>query len=185
MYLGQKSDASVSANGVTPGGNRDLAPAVIPASSRGAGDPFDDERPLDLTSGRRAWELVDELDPSRLLVRREPVAAVRPQDLDIDLAGAARPSHHDGAHDLAPLHIGDADDGDFEDRRVVPQRILDLERRDRLAAGTEHIARATDDGEVALVVERPEIARVVPAVLERVGGGVGLFEVPVHQEVAR
>ena len=100
--------------------------------------------------------------------------------------GRSAPGAHtiDRGHDLAPLRIGHADDRDLGDRRVLAEHLLDLGRRDRLAAGADHVARPADDREVAVVVDRAEIAGVVPAVAERVGGRLGRVEVAVHEERA-
>src|SRR5207302_9437137 len=80
--------------------------------------------------------------------------------------------------------VGKADDRDLTDARMSRERGLYLAGRDGLAAGTDHVARPTHDRQVALVVERAEVARVVPAVAQRLGGGVGLVEVPVHEQLA-
>ena len=82
----------------------------------------------------------------------------------------ARPDDDHRGHDLAPLRVGDADDRDLGDGRVRGEHRFDLGRRDRLAAGADHVAGAADDRQVALVVERAEIAGVVPAVAQRLGG---------------
>ena len=110
--------------------------------------------------------------------RRTPAATSRSGGF------GAGPHDDDRGHDLAPLQVGYAHDCDLADRGMVAEHVLDLGRRDRLAAGPDDVAGAADDREVAVVVERPEIAGVVPAVTQRVGGGGGIVEVAVHQERA-
>ena len=66
------------------------------------------------------------------------------------------------------------------DARVRGEHVLDLERVDVLAARDDHVVDATDDPEVAVVVEPARVARVVPAVADRLR--VGVRTVPVAGE---
>ncbi len=66
--------------------------------------------------------------------------------------------------------VGNAHHRDLGDGGMCAEHLLDLGRRNRLAAGADHVAGTADDREIALVVERAEIAGVVPAVAQRVGG---------------
>ena len=68
---------------------------------------------------------------------------------------------------LAPLVVGQPDDGAVAHRRVLHQRLLDLGRVHVEAAGDDHVLQAVDDEQVAVVVEVADVARVVPAVASR------------------
>ena len=59
---------------------------------------------------------------------------------------ASAPGEHDERLDgLAPLLVGHADDGRLGDGRVLEQAVLDLDRRDVLAARDDHVLLAVGD----------------------------------------
>ena len=108
-------------------------------------------------------------DPARLLEPGEVTVAVCPQRLDrrrVELR-----AHDDHcSHDFSPLRVGESDHGDIGDGGVLADRALDFGRRDGLPARADDIACASDDRYIALVVDHSEVARVVPAAAEGVGG---------------
>ena len=60
--------------------------------------------------------------------------------------------------------VGRADDRDLPDGRVARDDVLDLERVHVLAAGDDHVVEPAVEPEVAVLVEPPDVAGVVPAV---------------------
>ena len=85
---------------------------------------------------------------------------------------------------LAPLVVGDADDGDLGDGRVAEDGVLHLDRGDVLAAGDDHVLLAVGDGQVAAVVDRAAVAGVEPAAVQRLGRGVRVLPVAGEDGVA-
>ena len=67
---------------------------------------------------------------------------------------------------------------------VLAQHVFDLGRRERFPASADEVARPAHDRQVAVVVEGPDTAGVVPAVAERFGRCVRVVEVAVHEERA-
>ena len=86
----------------------------------------------------------------------------------------------EGDDDLAPALVRQAGHGHFDDGRVQRQAALDLDRRDVLAAGDDHVVDAAGDEEVAVGVEIAGVAGEVPAVAQRLG--VGLRPLPIALE---
>ena len=66
----------------------------------------------------------------------------------------ARLDRDDRHADLAPLLVGDADDGGFRDGGELMQHALDFGRIDVLAAGNVHVLPAVDDVVEAVLVDR-------------------------------
>ena len=91
---------------------------------------------------------------------------------------------HEGARHLAPALVGDADHGGLAHGRVELERLLDLDRRDVLAAGHDEVLGAVDDGEVAVGVDHGEVAGAQPAAAQHLGGRLGRVEVADHHVVA-
>src|SRR5215204_125211 len=85
---------------------------------------------------------------------------------------------------LAPLLVGYRDDGGLQHGRVVVHRLLDLDGRDVLAAGDDDVLFAVAQLHVTVRVPGGDVAGVVPAALECLGGDVGLLEVALHHGVA-
>ena len=81
---------------------------------------------------------------------------------------------------LAPAVVGHAEHGGLGDGRVAHQRRLDLERVDVLAARDDHVPRAVEQVEVAVVVGVDDVAGAVPAVDQRLGGLVRAVPVAEH-----
>ena len=66
---------------------------------------------------------------------------------------------------LAPLVVGDADDGGLLDLRVGHQLVLQLDRRDPLAARLDEVLGAVDEAHAAPLVDRGHVAGAQPAVV--------------------
>ena len=73
-------------------------------------------------------------------------------------ASIARRELDGGLDLLAALVVGDAEDGDVGDRRVVDQHRLDLGRVDVHAARDDHVDLAVAQEQVAVVVEVADVA---------------------------
>src|SRR6266536_2624073 len=151
------------------------------SSAGGARDAFDEQRSLDLTRRGRARQRVDDLEAPGLLERRERGVGMGTEVVEVERVAGIWFRHDHRAHDLAPLLVGDPDDGDLTHGRIRRECGLDLGGRDRLATSADDVACTADDGQVALVVEGSEVAGVVPAVAHRFRGRVGLIEVAVHE----
>src|SRR5262249_41056325 len=65
--------------------------------------------------------------------------------------------------DLAPLAVGPADYGNLAHARVREQNLLDLARIDIGAAGDHHVLGAVFEREIAVRIERADVAGVQPA----------------------
>ena len=81
---------------------------------------------------------------------------------------------------VAEPFVGRADDGDLADAGMAREDVLDLERVDVLAARDDHVVESAVEPEVAVLVEPPDVAGVVPAVADRLV--VGVRTVPVAGE---
>src|SRR2546427_1719027 len=102
------------------------------------------------------------------------------------------PNFHDRLDGFAPLDVGHAVDAHGADAVHLDDDGLDLGGIHVLAAGLDQLLLrlAPDVVEPALVVEAADVAGVVPAVAQGVGGHVRLAEValehhrPTHQDLA-
>src|SRR3954466_1847655 len=70
---------------------------------------------------------------------------------------------------LAPPLVRQADHGDLRDGGMKRQTALDLDRRDILAAGDDHVIDASRDVDVPVLVRIAGIAGQVPTLAERLG----------------
>jgi hypothetical protein len=77
---------------------------------------------------------------------------------------------------LAPVGIGDADDGALGDRGVARDSVLDLGRVHVLAAGDDHVLDAAHDVEVTLVVEVPPSPVCIQPSRRALAVSSGLFQ---------
>ncbi len=91
---------------------------------------------------------------------------------------------HVGAGRLAPLLVGLCDDPGEGDRGVAVERLLDLDRRDVLAAGDDDVLGPILDLHVAVRFPDRQVPGVEPPAGERLLGGLGVLEVPHHRDVA-
>src|ERR1051326_363143 len=123
---------------------------------------------------RGADERVTQLDRRRAFVMRHLVAAVRHQVLL--RRGRARAEDDEGLDRLAPFLVGQADDRGFRDRGMLEQSVLDLDRRDVLAAGDDHVLLAVADRDVRVVLVSA-VAGVEPALPDRLRRFLGLVPV--------
>ena len=121
---------------------------------------------------------------------------VAPRPLEIGEAGGAaepvelvrldrRASLDEGRDDLAPALVRHAGDGHLGHGRMQRQAALDLDRRDVLAAGDDHVVDATGDEEIAVGVQIPGVARKIPALAQRLGVGVGAAPIALERFVAQ
>lgn len=78
--------------------------------------------------------------------------------------------HYDRGDNLTIAGIGRGDSCRFRHKRMGMQHILDLPRRNRLAAANDHVFEAVDDCQSPLGIEVTKVAGAKPAVGgERVG----------------
>jgi hypothetical protein len=96
-----------------------------------------------------------------------------------------RASLHEGRNDLAPLFIGKTDDGHLGNRRMQGKIALDLDRRDILAAGDDHVVDAARHEQVAVLVEVTRVAGEIPALAQRFRVCVGTSPITFERLVAR
>src|SRR3954464_919358 len=109
-------------------------------------------------SGRRLGNLVDDLDLTRVLVRRHPLLAEGDQ---LVLAGGLALLQRDERLDgLAAVLVGHADDRRLADGRVAVEDVLDLTRPDLVARGVDLVLLAVD--EVVLADAAPAQIFAVP-----------------------
>jgi hypothetical protein len=85
----------------------------------------------------------------------------------VEIECGARPEHHDGTDNVAVPRIRCSERRRFHDRRMGVQDILDLVRRDGLAAADDDVLDPVGDGESALGIEVAEIACAKPADADR------------------
>src|SRR5438477_13204913 len=156
------------------GGSVDLALAAFPI--RGA------ELELLELAGGGAGQLGSELDRRRALEVGQVGAAVL-DELGLGGLGACFEDDQ-GLDRLAPLLVGDADDADLGHGRMREHPVLDLDRRDVLAAADDDVLLAVGDSEVALVVEGPTVAGVEPAVDDGLAGLLRLLPVALEDDVS-
>src|SRR5437763_924006 len=105
---------------------------------------------LDL-AGRGARDRVAELHALGDLEAGELPAAVGDDLLPGDLLVGRRDDQR--GHHLAPLLVRHPDHRDLGHRGVAEHRVLDLDRRDVLAAGDDHVLLAVADRQVAALVD--------------------------------
>ena len=84
---------------------------------------------------------------------------------------------NDHRADLLAHHlVGNADDRDLADAWRPREHVLDFQRVDVLAPAVDHVLLTVDDVEQAVLVDVREVAGVKPAVDERLGRLLGLFQ---------
>ena len=107
-----------------------------------------------------------ELDGARALEVGHPSAGKLDELL---LAGrGAIAEDHQRFDALAPLGVGNTYDGNFSHRRVLVEAVLDFDGRDVFAPADDHVFLAVSDRQVPELVDLPAVARLEPAVLDRV-----------------
>ena len=99
--------------------------------------------------------------------------------------GRARREHDERLADFTEPLVGHADDGDLRDARVAQHEVLDLGRVRVEPTDDEHVLDAADDAQVAVGVERAEVAGVQPTVgVDRSRGRVRVVEIAAHHGLA-
>ena len=94
----------------------------------------------------------------------------------IEAASVVAPSFRvTKAQGVSPSSGRAGDDGGFQDGRVAVEDVLDLDRRDVLAAGDDDVLRAVLDLDVAVGVGDREVAGVEPAPAKASSVAVGFF----------
>ena len=119
---------------------------------------------------RRLRDRVDEDVAARPLEVGEPRGAAELLQLALGNVAIAL---DEGGDDFAPFFVGDTDHGDLIDIRMQRQAALDLDRRDVLAAGDDHVVDAAGDEQVAVGIDVAGVAGKVPALAQRLGVGFG------------
>src|SRR5437667_7362405 len=123
-----------------------------------------------------------EHDVARRLEMREVGPAVIDEFLFRDLCAGFQLD--EGARRFSPLRVGLRHHGHREDRRVPVKHVLDLERRDVLAAGDDDVLGAVLDLEVAVGLHHREVARMEPTTREDVLGRLAVLQVALHGDVS-
>ena len=129
----------------------------------------------------RARQARDEAYRARLLEGGEP----RPAMLHHVVFADRHPGldHHEGGHGFTPFGVRQADDGDFRDRRMQQDHVLDLLRHDGAGARADHFFQPAHDGEEAVRIELADVAGMQPAVVQR-GAGCGLILPVARHDIA-
>src|SRR5207247_9179635 len=152
-------------------GSMDLA--LLPSPERGAQVALQD-----LAGAALRQRLGAQLDRLRTLVPAQVLATVADQLFARGLL--PRPQDHHRVHALAELVAGDAEDRRLQHGGVGVERGLDLDAVDVLATAHDHVLRAVHQEHITLFVHEAEIAGVHEAAAERLGSGIGLDSIPLH-----
>jgi len=129
------------------------------------------ERALVDFTGRRHRHLGNEHD----VVRQPPARDVRPQVREHRLAvdRAVGPSRHDEQRPLLPLRMERGHHRGLHHVGMAARRVLERDRADPLAAGLDEVLRPIDDRDVAVLVDRGDVARDQPSLaVERFAGAL-------------
>jgi len=122
---------------------------------------------------------VDEPDPPRVLVGRDPATHELP-----DLVRIGRTFRHNRRPNLlTQLGVRDADDHGRGDRRVLVEDLLDLAGVDVVPASDDQVFSPVDDEVVTVLVDPCQIAGAEPAVRDGRPGRLGLVVVAQHHVV--
>src|SRR5919107_5576749 len=123
-------------------------------------------------------KLLAELDLLRHLVWGEFVAAVGDEVLLRQRATLFL--NHEDLHRLSPVFVWHADGNALDDLGMLVEHLFDIPRIDLEAARVDDLLLAVDDVEVAVVVHASDVARVQPAVAQRVRCLLGHLPVAPH-----
>ncbi len=138
-----------------------LRARIVSEFGRQFGRQFGLDLAAEELAGFGVGQFVDEHDALGRLRTAERFTGERPQLLGVEVG--SRPADHRGGNLLTPLLVGDADHRAVRDRRVAYQHVLDLGRRDVLAAANDRVVGPALDEEVALVVQPAPVPGREPA----------------------
>src|SRR5437660_3492332 len=125
---------------------------------------------------------VQELDSLGHLEVCEPRATGVDDSHFVD--GHARLEHNERRGHLAPGRIGYGDDRALEHVGVAIHGRFDFDRRNVLAARNDDVLLSIDDEDVAVRIDRPDVAGVKPAVHDDVRRLFRLVPIAFHNRVA-
>src|SRR6267142_4063407 len=131
-------------------------------------------------AGGGADQGVPDLDRGRALVVRHAAPTVLHQ-VPLGATGA-RAQDHERLDRLAPLLVGHADHRDLGHRLMLEEAVLDLDGRDVLAAGDDHVLLPIADRDEG-VVGVAAVTGMEPAVDDGLGGLLGLVPVALEDVV--
>src|SRR4029077_10931421 len=144
--------------------SRPASPRWISVDARRAIAPLAIAQDVLLHLARRGLRQRAELDGVGRLEAGDALPAVLDQVLRRRLRAVAQ--RHEGLRPLAPALVRDGDHGAFEHCRVRGERLLDLDRRDVLAARDDHVLGPVAQLDRPVRVPDGEVARVEPAAAE-------------------
>ena len=102
------------------------------------------------------------------------------QNCSRSLLGDRPPALHKGRDDLAPFLVGDTDHGDLEHGRVQRKAAFDLDRRDVLAPGSDHVVYPAGNKQIPITVDETAVAGEIPALPQGLGVRIGPAPVPLE-----
>src|SRR6476620_900677 len=108
-------------------------------------------------------DLVDELDPLGNPPLRHALTEVLAHPVGVRVG--AGPEDDARARALAPALVGDRDHGGLDHVRVGHHGVLEVHRRDPLAAGLDQVLGAVDELDVGVALELCDVAGAQPAVI--------------------
>ena len=130
-------------------------------------EALDDEGALDLAGGGGAGEGVDDREAAGVLERGEAAGAERPERVERRARSAPARTTTTAVTTSPHCGVGDADDRDLGDRRGARASTCSTSGGATVSPPVRITSRARPTiDEVAVVVERAEIAGVVPAVAQ-------------------
>ena len=94
------------------------------------------------------------------------------QNASSSSGSTARAALDEGGDDLAPALVRQSDHRDFGHRRMQRQAGFDLDRRNILAAGDDHVVDPAGDEDIAVGVDEAGVAGEIPALAQRLGVGI-------------
>src|SRR5919112_588791 len=137
-----------------------------------------DEDATEELAHRALGQFLTELDRLRSLVGCETLLT-EVEDLFLCRLGAGA-FDDEGLDRLAAVLVGDADRDGLGHVGVLEEDLFDLARVDVVAGGHDHVLLPVDDVEVAALVHLRDVARVEPAVPQRLCRLIGHAPVALH-----
>src|ERR1700731_2343804 len=136
-----------------------------------------DEEAAQQLSDRRFRQGIDEDEATGPLEVRKSRC---PAELFEVLLGDRALALHKGRDDLAPFLVDYTDHGDFEHGRMKRKTAFDLDRRNVLAPGNDHVVDPAGDKQIAVTVDETGIAGEIPALTQGLGVRIGPAPVPLE-----